>query len=105
MPGDERGAGTAADLSDEVGLITGGVAFDDLQAEARGQRADGPHRTFAVAAGMGGGVDGIRPSQLAGRVAGVGANNSTSAPARIQPVTVRLCRSGWPSGFTPRGLP
>jgi hypothetical protein len=34
-----------------------------------------------------------------------GANNSTSAPARIQPVTVRLWGSSWPSGLTPCGLP
>src|SRR6187455_2424403 len=33
-----------------------------------------------------------------------GANNSTSAPARIQPVTVRLWGSSWPSGLTPCGL-
>lgn len=41
VPGDEGSAGTGADLFAEAGLVTGGVALDDLQAEAGGQRAGG----------------------------------------------------------------
>jgi hypothetical protein len=60
VPGDEGGTGPGADLFGQVDLIAGGVAFDNLQAEPGGQRADGLARAFAVAAGVRGGVDGVR---------------------------------------------
>src|SRR6185295_4427972 len=63
VPGDERDAGPGADLLREVGLVTGGVAFDDLQPESGSQRADGLHRALAVAPCVRGGVNGVRPSQ------------------------------------------
>ena len=37
------GAGAGADLFYEVGLVTDGIAFDDLEAEAGDQRRDGLH--------------------------------------------------------------
>ena len=93
VPRDEVGAGAGADLFGEVDLVTGGVAPDDLQAQPGGQRTEGLDRAFAVAAGVRGGVDGVRPSQLGGWVA-AGRGEQLDKRARAEPAgdgeTVRV---------------